>query len=96
MKTNLTMRFNIMLFNEHKMHKTWISEFKMRNRECSETSNTLQYVTFCKHCHMTQFFKGNISVTTKSNTSDTERHIDSLKYTKTNLLLFLGFVPKFL
>lgn len=45
---------------------------------------------------MTQFFRGNISMTTKSNTSDTERHIDSLKYTKTNLLLFLGFVPKFL
>lgn len=42
------------------------------------------------------FFRGNISMTTKSNTSDTERHIDSLKYTKTNLLLFLGFVPKFL
>lgn len=56
MKKNLTMRFNIMLFNEHKMHKTWISEFKMRNRECSETSNTLQYVTFCKHCHMTQLY----------------------------------------
>lgn len=48
------------------------------------------------HSCMTQFFRGNISMTTKSNTSDTERHIDSLKYTKTNLLLFIGFVPKFL
>lgn len=41
MKKNLMMCFNIMLFNEYKMYKIWILEFKMRNRECFEISNIL-------------------------------------------------------
>lgn len=50
------MCFNIMLFNEYKMYKILILEFKMRNRECFEISNILQYVIFCKYCYMIQLY----------------------------------------